>query len=174
MTTIAYHAGRMASDSRIIKHMGTPAERSVMGEKIYLTQCGRAYIGKAGIRLTQKSMEELAQHLLVQIIIYEEDNSAKLDFSNMIEGEAIIVMTKDKSYLVNEETLIPLEFDDIATLGSGEDFARMALIAGCSVSVAVEYAIKHDRYSGGDVHLCQASKLSPLVNAVKTKRRKTP
>jgi hypothetical protein len=155
----------MSSDSRVAVRLNTRAESFEFREKIFRSSCGRAYAGQAGDNLLPEAMEELVQQLLLGIIDYEKDPSAWTGLKTPVK-EDIVVMTQHSAYLfehIKTTVLIPLTDDMVATMGSGEDLAKTALIAGCSHEQAIGYALLHDRFSGGQCHVYNASDLEPLL-----------
>jgi hypothetical protein len=166
MTTIVYHRGELATDSRIIRHQDTiELEQSSWGEKVYTSPCGRLLLAKAGMGWTEAFMDGLVEHLIGELARKRENPGHKIVVHKdaMDWADSLLIVTSDGAHWVDKIRSRTVDDVDIVTMGTGAHFARAAVNIGKSVTEAVEIAIRHDKMSGGKIHHYKASDLKPLI-----------
>lgn len=164
MTTIVYHKGELASDSKIGRHVGTSAQQFTYGEKVFTSPCGRCYIAKAGDMYTLESLIELAPKVLADIAkCLERPLGVRMHPALSAYREEMLVVTRDATYHLEHGILNIITGDDVVAMGSGVNYAKAIVIAGKSVTEAVDLTIRHDPLSGGDIWHYKAKDLKPLV-----------
>lgn len=136
MTTIVYRDGVMAGDSQVTAyHTITGHQRKIHRVKGHLIGCcGRASEVKAFLDWFEKGWRK-------------EDKPKNIDdFSAITVNENGDVHRWD-------ENLIPYSKNEAyVVIGAGSDIAIGALAQGATAGEAVQAAIEHDVFTGGEVH----------------------
>lgn len=164
MTTIVYHKGELASDSKIGRHVGTSVQQFTYGEKVFTSPCGRCYIAKPGDMYSVEALTEMVPKLLADIGKFlERPDGGRMHPALRDYREEILVVTRDGAYHLESGRLSIIEGEDFLAMGSGWNYAKAAVIAGKSVTEAVAHNLLHDPLSGGDIWHYKAKDLKPLV-----------
>lgn len=161
MTVLAYRNGELASDSRVIRHLDHPGQCVVYQEKVKLSDCKRFYIAITGQGASDELYTEIVNCLLTALSELKRKSVYLTIFG--IKDLSAIIVGKDAAWAVDNGVLTVIEQDISVAMGSGEDYAKMALLAGKSVAEAIELAIAYDRLCGGQVRTYRAYNLLPIV-----------
>lgn len=149
MTVIAFDGKVVAADSLHLVNEGTRVSYRESGHKIFLSPCKRLIVGITGCYLPKDSMDRLFNELANHVLVCDEDNTGVVDFPT--NNVTALVVARHQHYLLNEGVLTRLESGSHVSLGSGENYAKIALLAGKTARQAVELAIRLDLNCGGKI-----------------------
>lgn len=175
MTTIVYHKGELATDSKICRHQGTSAEQFTYGEKVYTSPCGRVYLAKAGAMYDEAAMAQFALDIIRDVFLWHREGTGRR-FDPTFQGytEEFILVTRDVTYHIDGGRLSVLQGDDVLASGSGYNYAKAACIAGLTPKEAVLFTLERDSLSGGEVHCYSASRLKEFTEQPVVKPPRKP
>jgi ATP-dependent protease HslVU (ClpYQ) peptidase subunit len=147
MTTVAYRDGVLASDSRLTCNKDWIENDN--SKKIYKLSDGSA-VGVAGSAYQSETIIERLKAAL-------KTKDKKLPkVSDLRKAEALLVCPDGDLWFHPQGGYSWQKMPDAPTaLGSGWQWAMVAMDAGADARRAVELAIRRDVYSGGKIQTCK-------------------
>lgn len=199
MTVIVVINGELAADSQLLNtpKTGLGITLPIYGQKTFKSACGRAVGAKTGSEATQANFERTFAYYETAIINWESVQKLKDDPKYPLPGfmeleflpEAkpelrelmfgFVIMTKLSVLTVSRLGALIHPNDSptwIAQTGADSHVTSTLTQLGYDARTVVEKHRQYSPYSGGDIHVYQASKLKPMVvkaPAVKKPRRGT-
>lgn len=171
MTCIAYKDGVLAADSKV--GVATIAETAsyYYGTKIYVSECKTFAWAVAGEVTHDIPHKVLEKHLgvfvagvesLDELTAFSTFLSFKDYLNEMVKNFNFVVMTKTRLWFVCSEYLMDITGAPFYSVGSGENYARVAMCNGKTAVEAVEFTCQHDKMCGGTVSYVRQSKLKDI------------
>lgn len=162
MTTIVVKDGVIASDSATVINAHTRCELVVYRTKLRRSSCNRLAIGTTGAVLTDSGFESLTRFVLSGIEELDERGAAAITIDGVDDSTSALILTSNGHYLLDCQKLVKDVEGLGMSVGSGSEYATVAILMGRSAVECVELAIRLDDLSGGEVYSIAADTLAPI------------
>lgn len=165
MTTIVYKDGIMAADSCGIVHRGELSEHKADIVKLRMTRCKRAIVGLPGPMLAEKEFHDLMPFVMDQLTAYYlEGQKGERDVKWITKlSNNFMILTTVGLFVIGDTHIYMQDSSIHLSMGTGAVAANIAVSAGRNAIEAVEFAIKQDLLSGGEIKSYSARSLKPFI-----------
>ena len=161
MTTIAYHKGMLAADTRVIEENLITPETC---RKVHRLPDGSLFAFCGCLEDASLIKQSLIKHMPLPKIEHRDDETACLH----IRLNGTVYFTTGKAWVKVEGTRM-------ASIGTGSPSAYAAMRAGLSPDKAVRIAMAQDPNSGGRVHVLRLRQnIRPGNGRVRALRKRKP